>query len=149
VEVIEMQELSATTREVLERVFPPERQAEAAEVLMEGCGKNLPGYQNANEQQLERVRFAVLRLSRGNVERLRNAVERARSDWRDVLTESGFETLTAHQEWGREVRFGGGDIPWELAREPAYNVLGLIAFALVVLVGLLLVLFLIYIRVSQ
>lgn len=144
-----MQGLSEATREVLERVFPPEHQAEAARVLAEGCGNNLPGYQNADEHKLERVRFAVMRLSRGDVARLRQAVGSAQGDWRDVLRETGFsETLTAHEEWGREVRFGGGDIPWEPTREPTYNALGLVAFVLVVSAGLLLVLFLVYLRVG-
>jgi hypothetical protein len=66
-------------------MFPSEQQPEAVRLLEKECGRNLPFYEDAGPQKLERVRLAVLKLSRGNLDELRNQLDVARVDWRDVL----------------------------------------------------------------
>jgi hypothetical protein len=39
---------------------------------------------------MERVRFAVLKLSGGDLEKLRKAIKLAQTDWRDLLMAAGF-----------------------------------------------------------
>jgi hypothetical protein len=92
--------LSATTQLQLDRVFPGDERGEAAAVLIEECGTNLPLMEDANELELERVRCAALKLSDGYLAKLREAVEVAKTDWRDVLVAAGFgNDLHAHERW--------------------------------------------------
>lgn len=59
-------------------------------IVRDECGYNLPLRGNHNEEEVERIRFAVLKLSRGNVDKLKKAVVDANTDWRDVLLWAGF-----------------------------------------------------------
>ncbi|NKB34306.1 MAG: hypothetical protein GKR91_14540 [Pseudomonadales bacterium] len=48
----------------------------------------------------ERVRFAVLKLSNGNLAQLERQIEEAAVDFRDILVAAGFaERVDAHLEW--------------------------------------------------
>ncbi len=66
--------------------------AEAADLVIGALGEldTLPGPQTA-----ERVQAAIVKLSRGDLERFDRALEEARRDWRDVLVAAGFE----HEDW--------------------------------------------------
>ncbi|HEX9988346.1 MAG TPA: hypothetical protein VGE45_07705 [Chloroflexia bacterium] len=95
-----MAELSEATWERLRRLFPPQQQEEAARLLADECGNNLPFCEDLGPVGLERIRFAVLKLSGGNIDELRTSIEAAQADWRDVLMWSGFgESITAHESW--------------------------------------------------
>jgi len=54
-------------------------------ILMRDCGYNMPDLYPGREHLLERVRTAVLTISRGSKEKLLWAIEAAKVDWRDVL----------------------------------------------------------------
>jgi hypothetical protein len=78
----------ALTEAVLRKVqllFPAEQQPDAIRLLEKECGRNLPFHEDGGPQELERVRLAVLKLSRGNLAELRNQIDVAKRDWRDVL----------------------------------------------------------------
>jgi hypothetical protein len=93
-------ELSEATWERLRRLFPPEHQEEAARLLADECGNNLPFCEDFGPVALERIRFAVLKLSGGDIDELRIAIKDAQTDWRDVLMWAGFgESVTAHESW--------------------------------------------------
>ena len=48
----------------------------------------------------ERLRFAALRFSGGNLTALQNAIELGKLDWRDLLVAAGFaDDVTAHERW--------------------------------------------------
>lgn len=67
------------------------------------CGNNLPFAENWNEPQLERVRFAVLKLCMGNIDVLLREIVNAQRDWRDTLMQAGFGySLTEHEWWAKE-----------------------------------------------
>lgn len=72
----------------------------AAELLVEQCADNLPLWVDTDPQGLERIRFAVLKLSHGDLGELVHAVRRAQMDWRDVLVAAGFaHSVRKHEEW--------------------------------------------------
>jgi len=49
---------------------------------------------------LERFRFAALKLSRGRMDKLADAVRLANKDWRDLLVAAGFaDSVDAHKDW--------------------------------------------------
>lgn len=93
-------ELSPLTRQLVEHFFEPSDRTQASRRLVEECGNNLPFCQDQDQYRLERIRFAVLRLSLGYLQDLRETVDMAKRDWRDVLVWAGFgNSLSAHQEW--------------------------------------------------
>jgi hypothetical protein len=95
-----MERLSPATWEKIQQVFSPEHQADAASTLVNECGNNLPFCKNKDQYGLERIRFAVLKLSDGDMGTLRYWVDIAKVDWRDVLMAAGFgHSPTAHKEW--------------------------------------------------
>jgi len=56
--------------------------------------------EKSTAQSLERIRYAVLKLSHGDLAELRKAVESAQIDWRDVLVAAGFgNDVRAHGAW--------------------------------------------------
>jgi hypothetical protein len=67
--------LSPRTVEHIDALFQPGSRKEVAEPLAHQCGNNLPFCEKSDELQLERVRFAVLKLRGGNLEKLRFVLE--------------------------------------------------------------------------
>jgi hypothetical protein len=92
------------TPEVERRVallFSPDEQEKARIILVDECGYNIPGARERSpEVTTDRVRFAVLKLSRGKLNKLQSAVEAAKIDYRDVLLWAGFAfSPHAHTSW--------------------------------------------------
>ena len=96
-----MVELSPATIERLRRLFPPGDVAAAVRLLAEGCAENLPLIgRPVTPKSLERLRFAAIRVSGGELVRLREAISVAQNDWRDLLVAAEFAAdLTAHERW--------------------------------------------------
>ena len=98
------QPLTERTLRIVERLFDADDVGGAQRMLIEECGTNLPFCETQDAAGLERIRFAVLMLSDGDLDKLRTAIDRASSDWRDVLVAAGFGySLTAHDEWATDV----------------------------------------------
>jgi hypothetical protein len=92
--------LSPKRLEHIDSLFQLGSREEVVELLMHQCGNNLPFCEKSDEFQLERVRFAALKLSRGNLEKLREAIKLAQTDWRDLLMAVGFgHDVNAHKSW--------------------------------------------------
>lgn len=92
--------LSPETMRRIDILFPPGQRDEAASILTKRCGNNLPFLEKLNEYELERFRYAALKLSNGRLEQLRRATDIANLDWRDLLMAAGFgENVDAHREW--------------------------------------------------
>jgi hypothetical protein len=96
--------LSPRTKQLVELLFNPKDLDEAAQWLEEECGNKLPACQELNEYGLERIRFAALKLSQGNISKLLEAIDEARMDRRDLLMAAGFGyDVSAHEAWAKEV----------------------------------------------
>jgi hypothetical protein len=92
--------LSPRTKQLLAKLFHPSEQEYAAVLLVKRCGDNLPFFETATPEKLERVRFAVLKLSEGDLDQMREVVQLAETDWRDVLVDAGFaDDSEAHLTW--------------------------------------------------
>jgi hypothetical protein len=92
--------LSPKTRARVEALFPPETRDAVRHLLEKECADNLPFCERMDPVGLERVRFAVLKLSGGDLGQLRSEIEQAKREWRDTLMDAGFGMdLTAHQRW--------------------------------------------------
>jgi hypothetical protein len=96
------QPLSPETRRRLDMLFAPENRAAAEQLLVDECGNNLPFLHELNQFQLERFRFAALKLSEGRLPDLEQAIGLAKRDWRDLLMAAGFgDDVTEHERWWR------------------------------------------------
>ncbi len=96
--------LSPNTQALVEKLFIPSEQSDVIKWLVEDCGNNLPFCKDSDEYQMERIRFAVLKLSKGDTFKLLEAIELAKKDWRDVLVWSGFgNDLDAHDKWAEQI----------------------------------------------
>lgn len=95
--------LSPKTEQHIAALFPVGLRSEVAEFLLHQCGNNLPFCEKCDEFQLERVRFAALKLSGGDIAKLQGAIKLAQQDWRDLLVSAGFANdLDAHKHWSPE-----------------------------------------------
>ena len=93
-------QLTAETQRRLDALFTGASREKAVSLLVEECGANLPFLETATPKALERIRFAALKLSGGDLAKLREAVQLAQQDWRDVLVAAGFgEDIQAHEAW--------------------------------------------------
>ena len=95
-----MAALSEATWEKVRALFPPTQHDEVAAILQHQCGNNLPFLGKETPEGLERFRFAALKLSRGKMDKLLDAVKVANTDWRDLLVAAGFaDSAESHKDW--------------------------------------------------
>ena len=95
--------LSPRTRELVEKIFSPGQVAEATTWLEDECGNNIAFCENYDEFQLERMRFAAIKWSNGDIRKLLEAIDLARIDWRDLFMAAGFgHNVKAHEKWAKE-----------------------------------------------
>ena len=94
--------LSGTTNALIEKIFPPEHREEVANILIYECGNNLRDHKWSNEHGLERIRFAVLKMSLGDVQRLRRAVKLAKRTGGKHLWEQDLKSQPRRMKSGRD-----------------------------------------------
>jgi hypothetical protein len=92
--------LTPETERRIVLLFRTEQQEAVRMALLEECGHNLPFLKNLDGAAMDRYRFAVLKLSQGNLPEFRDAIRLAKADWRDLLVAAGFANhLDAHAAW--------------------------------------------------
>ena len=95
--------VSERTRQVVQEMFPAGQHEEVGWFLVAECGNNLPFFDDLDEVGLERVRFAVLKLSNGDLDALLGAIQGAQTDWRDTFMAAGFgHDVTEHDRWAND-----------------------------------------------
>jgi hypothetical protein len=92
--------LSEGTIRRLRVIFAEDVQKDAEALLVHECGRGLPFQDGASPEDLERIRYAALRLSKGRIDKLCDAIQLAQEDWRDLLVAAGFgHDANAHHSW--------------------------------------------------
>lgn len=96
-----MIELSDKTSRLLDAIFFGDKlKAELEVILVKECGNNIPFCKNHSPEQMERIRFSVLKLSEGEFQKFEKAIELAKTDWRDLFMAAGFGyDVEAHNKW--------------------------------------------------
>ncbi len=97
-----MTSLSESVSQRIDALFPPENRKAARRLIAEKCGADLPlsDRMGPDASGFDRIRFAVLKLSGGDLVRLEREIASAHRDWRDTLMEAGFgEDIHAHLNW--------------------------------------------------
>src|SRR5262245_18425901 len=82
--------LSELTRSQVSALFDPGDVATVTAMLEARCGAGLPLVKPEWTRLVDRIRAAAIKLSGGDVDRLRRAIDSANVDWRDVLVAAGF-----------------------------------------------------------
>ena len=83
-------------------LFQGREAEEVIHLLTHECGNNLPFLDHLSAEELDRYRFAALKVSKGALATLREAVALAKEDWRDLLIWAGFaHDVRAHEQWRR------------------------------------------------
>ena len=89
-------QLTPETERRVELLFPPGDREAVRMILLKECSTNIPGWDSAG---LERLHFAVLKRSDGDLVELRRAVDLAKLDYRDALMWAGFGEPYVHSRW--------------------------------------------------
>ena len=79
----------------VQKLFPPEQQAEVTRLLETECANNLPLSDIGTSKGLERIRLAVLKVADGNASELRKQIQIAKRDWRDVINDAEYPEATS------------------------------------------------------
>ena len=88
---ISLEELTPKARKIIDNYFADDEKEQALSLLVDEC---------IDELQSERLWFAALRVSDGDLDKLRIAIRLAKRDWRDLLVAAGFaENANAHKIW--------------------------------------------------
>jgi hypothetical protein len=91
--------LGARSRQHLVDLFPSDEQPVAEQMLLEWSRSHDPAIRDTPDGW-ERLRVAALRLCRGELGKLKQAIGLARGDWRDLLVAAGFaDDVHAHERW--------------------------------------------------
>ncbi len=99
-----MTPLSPLTQQIMEKIFPQTLWMEVTSLLETQCGQNLPLCQDGTPESMQRIRFAALKVSEGNMEKFHEAIDLAKLDWRDLLVWAGFANdITAHDQWAKQI----------------------------------------------
>jgi len=99
--------MTARTVRLVDQYFGADERDLVVSELVDRCGNNLPGYESSDPTGLERVRFAVLKLSEGDLDKFDSALKMANTDWRDVLMCADFAyDVHAHEAWA-DTQTGG------------------------------------------
>jgi hypothetical protein len=87
-------------RELILRHCPMDLSPVVIDLLDEECSVHLPAVKPEWTVLIERIQASVIRRSAWQVPSIRKGVDRAKSDWRDLLVAAGFaHDLDEHGRW--------------------------------------------------
>jgi len=105
-----LEDITLKTEQLVDKIFTADEKLLVISLLIDECGLNMAtlptGKGNSKKilAFLERIRFAVLKLSEGNLTTFERAIKLANIDWRDLLVYAGFESdINAHNDWANMV----------------------------------------------
>ena len=66
----------------------------------------MPFCEGDSPEALDRFRFAAIKISKGNIDRLKSAIILATTDWRDLRVCADFATdINSHNEWAKTLLY--------------------------------------------
>ena len=95
--------LSDHTLELVKMLCTNELEKTVIQLLENECADNLLFLEGQSPEGLERFRFAVLKIGKCNIGKLKMAVDLAKQDWRDLLVAAKFaNSVEAHKLWAKK-----------------------------------------------
>lgn len=102
--------LSDRTQELISKLFPKADGIVISDMLYRAVSKNVPLCDDSNAEEMERIRFAILKLTKDSPLNLAVGIYLAQTDWRDLLMSAGFgEDADLHMAWYREQMKSDGE----------------------------------------
>ena len=99
-----MTAITQNTAKAISALFPAGARNNVISELETKCSNNIPGCGSWTESQLERIWFAVLKLSKGEMKKLESSIILANTDFRDLLMAADFGSdLEAHNKWFSQI----------------------------------------------
>jgi len=81
--------LSKRQMEAVEKVFPASIQSAASDLLSLKCGNSMPFCESHTSEEMDRIRLAAIKVSKGDIKKLNQAIDIAHTDWRYLLMSAG------------------------------------------------------------
>ncbi len=101
-----MSALSKRTKDLIHRLYKSREALEVCDIIENECGTESLSCDGWTSEQMERIRFGVLKLAHENTLELNAALSLAQTDWRDLLMSAGFgQDLNAHEKWAKRVSY--------------------------------------------
>jgi len=93
--------LSDETIALLNTVIDANSRNRIADRMLIEVSENIPFCENSNPEEMERIRFSILRLLAEGQMAEDDIFELANTDWRDLLMASGHGSTEEHKKWAR------------------------------------------------
>jgi hypothetical protein len=99
-----MIELSEKTQKLISVLYKSENEQKAiGALLVQQCADNIPFCEGSSPEEMERIRFAVLKLA-SEGQRIDACIKEAAIDWRDLFMSAGFGyDVKAHEQWATPI----------------------------------------------
>ena len=92
--------LSKKCLKVVERLFEEPRRSHIACRLVEGVSENIPFCDKHKSEDMDRIRFSIMKLLTEPGQEEDSVFELSKIDWRDLFMAAGFgHTATEHLKW--------------------------------------------------
>jgi hypothetical protein len=92
--------LSERTQKLIAKLFSRSDGVVISDLLYRAVSSNIPCFENANSEDMERIRFAILKLTKQAPLNLAVGIHLAQTDWRDLLMSAGFgHDASEHISW--------------------------------------------------
>ena len=99
--------LSLRTSNLLTKCVTEEQRAMVEDLLVSDVSENVPWHHDDSPEGMERIRFAIIKLTLCNELNLPMAVDQAKRDWRDLLVMAGFaDDINEHLDWCDRILHG-------------------------------------------
>ncbi len=92
--------LSERTRSLISKMFSKSDGIVISDMLYRAVSANISFCANSSPEDMERIRFAILKMTKHSPLNLAVGIYLAQSDWRDLLMAAGFgDDATQHMIW--------------------------------------------------
>ena len=95
--------LTNKTDKLVDLLFSEDDRALVVDILFSEAADNIPFCKESTPSGMERIRFSILKLSKGHLDLLENALDLAKTDLRDLFTAAGFGQPGDHLIWYNEL----------------------------------------------
>ena len=93
-------ELTRRVKKAINALFSANEAQRALYELEQNCSVRISSFKGWTQAQMEKVWLSVIKLSNGNLAKLKTAIELANTDYRDLFMSAGFgHDIEAHKKW--------------------------------------------------
>ena len=99
--------LSSRTEQVAAALFEEPELGHIIRRLLQEASENIPFQENSTPEEMERIRYAIMKLIVQNRKNENRAFEYVKTDWRDLFMAAGFGYCAEeHNRWADRIMAG-------------------------------------------